>query len=186
MNRTSIVLRCLAAGGALALTLGIVALPASAQAAPAGTNGTTRANPGAPSVHQSALVPAHRAAPSTRSTTAGPGGALPAANQDGACNSETNGDGDFCLWFSTNFVGSLSDFFNSDANLSNNTFLTPGLGLGSVVANNAESGLNADSNLSVIVFTGVNGTGSAGLINPRQFGNFNPTFTNNIESFMFA
>jgi len=46
--------------------------------------------------------------------------------------------------------------------------------------------LNADSNLSVIAFTGANGTGSAGVIGPRQFGNFNTTFVNNVESFRFS
>lgn len=115
-----------------------------------------------------------------------PGGALPAANQDGACNSLANGDGDLCLWFSTNFVGSLSDYFVRDANLNDNFFLTPGLGLGAVVANNSESSLNADSNLTALVFTGTGFTGAAGAIPPRQFGNFNATFVNNVESFEWA
>jgi Peptidase inhibitor family I36 len=114
-----------------------------------------------------------------------PAGVLPAANQDGACNSETNGDGDFCLWFSTNFVGSLSDYFNSDPNLGDNRFLTPGLGLGQVVANDSESALNADTRLSVVVFTGVNGSGAGGTVAPRAFGNFNASFVNNVESFRF-
>jgi hypothetical protein len=181
VNRTSIALRCLATGGALALAL---VVPASAQATPTAATAGTRTAPAAPAALKPALVPAH-GRPVTRTASA-PGGALPAANQDGACNSLANGDGDFCLWFSTNFVGSLSDFFTSDANLGDNTFLTPGLGLGSAVANNSESALNADSNLSVIVFTGGNGTGTAGVIGPRQFGNFNTTFMNSVESFRFA
>jgi hypothetical protein len=190
VNRVTIALCSIAAGAALAFS---VAAPAGAS--PTAATAPTAVSPGARALPgmtpsggtlaagaQSALVKASRPAPVTRAAT----GPLTAANQDGACNSAANGDGDMCFWFSTNFVGSLSDFFNSDGNLSDNTFLTPGLGLGAPVANNSESGLNADSNLSVFVFTGANGTGSGGFISPRQFGNFNTTFVNNIESFQFA
>src|SRR6266498_2108884 len=133
----------------------------------------------------SALVPARAQAPVATLKTGARGSVSPLANQDGACNSLSNGDGDFCYWFSTNFVGSLSDFFFSDANLGNNIFLTPGLGLGQPVANNSESALNADSFLSVLVFTGANFSGTAGIVQPRQFGNFNATFVNNVESHEF-
>ena len=132
---------------------------------------------------KSALVPA-QGRPSV--VTVKPGTVLPNANQDGACNTLTNGDGDFCYWFSTNFVGSMADFFFNDSNLSNNMFLTPGLGLGDVVANDSESALNADSNLSVFVFTGANFSGTFGVVQPRQFGNFNTTFANNVESHFFS
>jgi hypothetical protein len=158
-------------GGALGLTLA----PA-ASAAPAGAGGTaaTRYGP--------ALVPASRPAPAVVKKN---GDVTTNADQDGACNSLANGDGDFCLWFSTNFVGSLSDFFNSRTNLNNAMFLTPGLGLGQVVGNDSESALNADTRLSVVAFTGVGFSGAGGLVQPRQFGNFNPTFANNVESFQF-
>jgi hypothetical protein len=158
------------------MVLGL-ALPAGAAptaAAPAPVSAAT-AKP--------ALVPAH-GRPSVVSVR--PGSAIPAANLDGACNSLANGDGDFCLWFGPDFVGSLVDFFVSDTNLSNNTFLTPGLGLGQPVANNADSALNADTSASVLVFTGAGFSGTAGVVNPRQFGNFNPTFANNVESHSFV
>jgi hypothetical protein len=114
-----------------------------------------------------------------------PGTVTPNATQDGACNMFANGDGDFCYWWAANFVGSLSDYFFNDSDLRNNLYLTPGLGLGEVVADNSESALNADSNLSVLVFTGVGFSGTAGFVNPRQFGNFNATFIDNVASHEF-
>jgi hypothetical protein len=174
MRSVKIGLSLLAAASALTLALAPAASAAPASAAPAAA-----ALAAASTVP--ALIPTS-AKPPVRIT---PAGVHTDADQDGACNSLTNGDGDFCLWFSTNFVGSLADYFTSKPNLNTLTFLTPGLGLGSVVANNAESSLNADTRLSVVVFTGVNGTGAGGLVNPRQFGNFNPTFVNNVESFRF-
>jgi hypothetical protein len=158
---------------ASALTL---ALAQPAGAAPSGPA------PTAASGAKSALVPA-QGRPAVVKIK--PGTVLPNLNQDGACNSLANGDGDFCYWFSTNFVGSLSDFFFSDTNLNNNMYLTPGLGLGDVVGNDSESALNADSNLSVLVFTGLSFSGTFGVVNPRQFGNFNATFVNNVESHEF-
>src|SRR6266545_1989617 len=174
----------------------VVALPAGATpttAASTGAASTGAASTGAapsgaaPAAATAplALVPARAQAPVATLKTGARGSVSPLANQDGACNSLSNGDGDFCYWFSTNFVGSLSDFFFSDANLGNNIFLTPGLGLGQPVANNSESALNADSFLSVLVFTGANFSGTAGIVQPRQFGNFNATFVNNVESHEF-
>jgi hypothetical protein len=183
--RVTTALCATAAGAALGLAL---ATPASAQltaaAAPSAVIQGGRVAPKAPVVHQSALVDPRKV---TATSGTGPG-AIPAANQDGACNlpSSTNPDGDFCLWFGANLVGSLSDFFNSDSNLSNNMYLTPGLGLGAPVANNSESAMDADSNLSVIVFTGTGFSGTGGVISPRQTGNFNTTFADNVESFEFS
>jgi Peptidase inhibitor family I36 len=165
----------LAAASAMALAL----------ATPAGAAGADRTGAASATGAGPALVPAHGPVPAATRTVNRHGSVTPDADQDGACNTYGNGDGDFCYWFSTNFVGSMSDFFFSDANLGNNIFLTPGLGLGQVVANDSESALNADSNLAVIVFTGANFSGTAGFINPRQFGNFNSTFTNNVESHEF-
>jgi hypothetical protein len=170
MKSVKIGLGLLAAASALALT----ATPAAnAAPAPGAAPAVTRTVP--------ALVPTS-AKPPVRLT---PSGVHANADQDGACNSLTNGDGDACFWFSTNFVGSLADYFTSKPSLNTLTFLTPGLGLGQPVGNSSESVLNADTRLSVVVFTGTNGTGAAGLINPRQFGNFNTTFANNVESFQF-
>jgi hypothetical protein len=157
-----------------------LALAPGAGAAPTGTARVAAAP--AARTPASAVVPA-RGTPTIVKVS---GSASTYANQDGACNTLSNGDGDFCFWFSTNFVGSLSDFFFSDSNLGNNTFLTPGLGLGAVVANNSESALNADNNLTVLVYTGTSFSGTAGFVSPRTFGNFNATFTNNVESFRFV
>jgi len=165
---------------ASALALALAPSPAGAATTAARTGpASTPASP------QAAVVPARGPVPAGTVKIGGPGSVGTDDHQDGACNSLANGDGDFCFWFSTNFVGSLSDFFFSDANLGNNTFLTPGLGLGAVVANNSESALNADTRLSVLVYTGTNFTGTAGVVRPRQFGNFNATFVNNVESFEF-
>jgi hypothetical protein len=177
VKRVKIGLCSVAAASALVLAL----------APPAGAAAGSAARPAAvpaPASAQLALVPARGPVPAG-TVTSQPGSVGTYDNQDGACNSLANGDGDFCYWFSTNFVGSLSDFFFSDSNLGNNTYLTPGLGLGQVVANSSESALNADSNLSVLVFTGANFSGTSGLVRPRTFGNFNSTFTNNVESHSF-
>lgn len=155
---------------AVATTIALTYAPA-ATAAPAGPAAGAAAQPGVALVKASGLPPTVRAATD--------------ADQDGACNSLANGDGDFCLWFSTNFVGSLSDSFTSKTNLATINFLTPGLGLGQPVANNSESALNADTRLSVVVFTGAGFSGTPGVVAPRAFGNFNPTFVNNVESFQF-
>jgi hypothetical protein len=163
-------LSLLAAGSALALTL---APPAGA--APASGTPAAAARPG------SALVATSATPPTVKSN----GGASTNADQDGACNSLANGTGDFCLWFSTNFVGSLSDSFTSKTNLNSLRFLTPGLGLGETVANNSESALNADTRPTAVAFTGVGFSGTPGVVAPRAFGNFNPTFANNVESFQF-
>jgi hypothetical protein len=163
VKRVKICLSLLAAAGAVALT----AAPA-ASAAPASAPAARPASALVKASGQPATVHAARN-----------------ADQDGACNSLANGTGDFCLWFSTNFVGSLSDSFTSKTNLGTLTFLTPGLGLGQPVANNAESALNADTRLTAVVFTGVGFSGTPGTVAPRAFGNFNPTFVNNVESFQF-
>jgi hypothetical protein len=171
VKRVKTCLTLLTVGTALAL-----ALAPAASAAPASPGTDADA-----ATIALALVPAS-ATPVVVKKNAG---ASTNADQDGACNSLTNGDGDFCLWFSTNFVGSLCDRFTSDTNLADNTFLTPGLGLGQSVTNDSESSLDADTRLSVVVFTGASFSGAAGLVQPRQFGNFNPTFANNVESFRF-
>jgi hypothetical protein len=171
VTRVKIGLCLLSVASALTLALATPAGAAPSGAAPTATSGT-----------QPALAPAkgHPAVANVK-----PGTVTPNADHDGACNTLANGDGDFCYWFGANFVGSMNDFFFSDTDLRNNLYLTPGLGLGEAVADNSESALNADSNLSVLVFTGVGFSGTAGVVNPRQFGNFNSTFVNNVASHEF-
>lgn len=174
MNRVKICVMLLTVGGLLGVTLAPAANAAPSTRDAAGAAAATR--------YGLALVPASAPAPAIVKKS---GAASTNADQDGACNSLANGDGDMCLWFSTNFVGSLADFFTSRTNLNSFTFLTPGLGLGQVVGNDSESTLNADTRLTSVVFTGVGFSGAGGAIPPRQFGNFNPTFANNVESFQF-
>jgi hypothetical protein len=173
MRSVKIGLSLLAAASALTLALAPAASAAPAHAAPAATPAAAGTVP--------ALIPTTAKPP----VKVIPAGVHTNADQDGACNSLTNGDGDFCFWFGQNFVGSLADYFTSKPNLNTLTYLTPGLGLGQPVGNTSESSLNADTRLSVVVFTGVSGTGTGGLVNPRGFGNFNATFANNVESFRF-
>jgi Peptidase inhibitor family I36 len=168
VRRLNLTLCLLTAATAAALAATPPAL--AAPSAPADTG--TAASP---------LVPATAKAP----FVARPAGAATNATQDGTCDTLANGDGEFCFWFNTNFTGSLSDFFNSDGLLGDNTYLSPGDGLGQLVTNNSLSAANADFRLSVAVFTGANGTGSAGVVTPRGFGNFNATFARNVESFRF-
>jgi Peptidase inhibitor family I36 len=169
VRRLKLTLCLLAAATAAAL-----AVTPPATAAPTGPAASGTAAP--------ALVPATgKPAMVTR-----PAGAATNATQDGTCDTLANGDGEFCLWFGPNFASSLSDFFNSDGALGDNTYLSQGDGLGQIVSNNSQSAANADFRLSVAVFTGANGTGAAGVIAPRAFGNFNATFVGNVESFRFV
>jgi hypothetical protein len=106
-----------------------------------------------------------------------------AAHLDGACNLYSTGDGDFCLWYLQNYSGSRADFYFGDSNLNNDRFVTAGAGQGQIVGNNAESDYNYDRRLTAQVWTGVNYTGTSGIVPPNSGGNFTATFRNNVESF---
>jgi len=176
MNRTVLRRGTAVAIGGMALA-GIVAVgqPASADA---GGTAATSAGSGAPS-------PAPVAGASSASSTHGdrntPG--VSAKHLDGTCNVYSNGDGDLCLWYLRNFVGSRADFFWADSNLNDNRFITPGAGQGQIVGNNSESAWNYDRHLTAQVWTGINNTGTAGIISPNSGGNFVVPFINNVESF---
>jgi hypothetical protein len=127
--------------------------------------------------------PATPTVPKLQGTTGQvPGGAV-ALHLDGACNIYPNGTGDLCLWYLVNFVGASVDFYYSDNNLGNNAFIRPpNPGLGAVVANNTESGVNYDSIYTAWGCTGVNYTGLCGFARPHARGNITPAFKNNVES----
>jgi len=189
MNRLKTGLGMLAATGALALA---VATPASAGQAGGGL---------APATPGTAITKADRPVPAGAIKVGGAGSASPTArtsagigtghatnaHQDGFCNNPPAnvGDGDFCLWFLSNFGGSYSDFFFADTNLTDNVFITAGSGQGQTVAANAESALNADSNLTARVCTGVGQTGSCNIVPPRGFGNFVAPYFNGVRSFLW-
>lgn len=182
MNRMKTGLGLLATAGALAL-----ALAAPASAAGTSTKGTANA-PAARQVPAAAMKVHATPAPASRSDRAGSSvsGPVTAGHLDGACDVYSpGGDGDFCLWFLSNFVGSYADFFFADTNLTDNVFLTPGSGQGAVVGADAESDLNADSNLTARVCTGVGQTGSCNIVPPHGFGNFIAPWRNGVDSFLW-
>jgi hypothetical protein len=180
MNRVKTGLGLVAAAGALALAL---ATPASA-AGPS-TKGSANA-PAARPVPAAAMHVHSTPAPASRTAAGSSVGAITAGHLDGACDVYSpGGDGDFCLWFLSNFVGSYADFFFADTNLTDNTFLTPGSGQGATVAANAESDLNADSNLTARVCTGAGQTGSCNIVPPHGFGNFIAPWRNGVVSFLW-
>lgn len=183
MKRLLAGLGTLAIGGALALAL---AVPASA--APAVKSGSAANSAATRPVPAGAVKVGSAAATTPRSarTAGGIGTGVASNHLDGACDMLSNGDGDFCLWFFSNFVGSYADFFFSDFNLFDNVFLTPGAGQGAVVGADAESDLNADANLTAVVCTGTGQTGTCGVVPPRTFGNFVAPWRNGVASFQFV
>src|SRR5215213_736286 len=102
------------------------------------------------------------------------------------CSAYSDGHGDFCLWYLSNFTGSRTGFLRNDANLADDTFVGAGSGLGSTVTNNAESDWNYDRFATVFVATSPGYTGSIGFVGPSSGGNFSSTYKNNVESLYWA
>ncbi|WP_261556694.1 peptidase inhibitor family I36 protein [Frankia tisae] len=180
MNRTS--LRrglALAVGGVAAA--GIVAAGQPALAAGGGGSSTTAGTSVPAPVASFGLSTASTKSKSGRNDVGGS-----TAHIDGVCNLYRTGDGDLCLWYFQKYRGSHADFYISDNNLNNNTFNSPGTGQGSRVGNNSESAWNYDQYLTARVYTGVNSTGTWGIISPSSGGNFTSTFINNVESFIWT
>ena len=113
-------------------------------------------------------------------------GGVSVQHLDGVCNQYSSGVGDFCLWYFQNFTGSLADFFVNDCNLNDNFFITAGAGQGQRVGNNAESDWNFDLVFGARVWTGVNCTGTTGVVPQGSGGNFNLTYKNNVEGLQFV
>ncbi|MGZ4561750.1 MAG: peptidase inhibitor family I36 protein [Mycobacteriaceae bacterium] len=104
------------------------------------------------------------------------------APQNGTCNV-----GEVCLYFlHSPIFGSLYDTSHNDPYLSNNRFISAGLGRFAHVDNNAEFVWNRDPRTSVKVCTGPNYTGTCGFVLPNQSGNFTSTYKNNVESLIWA
>jgi len=102
------------------------------------------------------------------------------------CYAYSNGRGDFCLWYLTNYTQSRGGVGSNDSNLVNNYFVTSGSGQGSSLTNNAESDYNYDSYYTAKVTTSPNYYGYVGSVRPRTGGNFNSTYTNNVESIYWS
>jgi len=102
------------------------------------------------------------------------------------CSSYSDGHGDFCMWYLSNYAGSVTGFLRNDANLSDDTFVGAGSGQGATVNNNAESDWNYDRFSTVYVATSPGYTGSVGFVGPWSGGNFSSTYKNNVESLYWA
>ena len=74
----------------------------------------------------------------------------------------------------------------TNSNLVNNYFVTSGSGQGSSLTNNTESDYNYDSYYTAKVTTSPNYYGYVGSVRPRTGGNFNSTYTNNVESIYWS
>jgi len=107
----------------------------------------------------------------------------PDASQDGVVDV-----GDLGLYyFSSNLgYGSLYDTAHNDNYLFDNHFISAGAGQHQVVGANAEFAWNRDPHTTVIVCTGINYTGSCGVIGPNVYGNFTSTYSNRVESVYWA
>jgi Peptidase inhibitor family I36 len=107
--------------------------------------------------------------------------AVPQAVRDGACN-----EGDACLWYLSDFRGSVYDNSHNEPNLVNNRFISAGLGQLAQVGNDAESVFNQDGAVALVVCTGPNYTGTCGTVPPFTGGTLTSTYFNNVESFYWA
>ncbi|MCM3922513.1 peptidase inhibitor family I36 protein [Frankia sp. AiPs1] len=179
MKKTNLRRGLAVAVGAVAAA-GIIAAGQPASAATGG-GGATSGSTSAPAAPAGGIAAAGITTKATRN-----GGGVSAAHVDGLCNLYSNGDGDLCLWYLSNFGGSHADFFFADSNLNDNRFNSPGAGQGAIVGNNSESAWNYDRHLTARVYNGVNYTGPSGTISPSSGGNFTPTFANNVESFQWT
>jgi uncharacterized MAPEG superfamily protein len=132
-------------------------------------------------------------APSVERVSASTAAALHKARRTSAaaaattpCYAYSNGRGDFCLWYLTNYTQSRGGVGSNDSNLVNNYFVTSGSGQGSSLTNNTESDYNYDSYYTAKVTTSPNYYGYVGSVRPRTGGNFNSTYTNNVESIYWS
>lgn len=101
------------------------------------------------------------------------------ASQDGGVDV-----GDFGQWYfdSAHGYGSLYDTSHNDNYLQDNHFITAGAGQHTAVANNAEFVWNRDPHTSVVVCTGLNYTGTCGVVGPNVAGNLTSAYRDNLES----
>lgn len=108
------------------------------------------------------------------------GGAAVAGHLDGQCD-----PGDLCLWYGA-FEGSVADFYNSDGDLNDNVFLSPGAGQGTVVANNSESARNYDSSWTAWLCTGTSGQGMCVAVRPNHSVLLSGDIQDGVESIIWS
>jgi len=101
---------------------------------------------------------------------------------DGVCN-VYGSHGELCLYYFSNRNGSLLDLYDSDEDLENDEFLSPGPGHGQSVTNNVESVWNRDRRHSWRLCTEPDGDGDCMVVRPNRVINRLPSnFRNNVES----
>jgi Peptidase inhibitor family I36 len=127
-----------------------------------------------------AVAQNHLSAPRTPSLRTGT--AIPMTATADLCSSYSDGHGDLCLWYFSNFSGSSAGFLRNDANLVDDRFTSVGSGQSSLVTNNAESVWNYDRFKTAYVATSPGYTGFVGFLSPWSGGNFTSTYRNNVES----
>ncbi len=108
-----------------------------------------------------------------------------AAARDGVCES-----GEFCYYYLTNLVGSVSDFTQSVPNYGTTEptcydFKGPGFGQGQCIKNNAESAWNRSSR-PVTVFFNSNYGGQSQTIPANSWRNLDPGLSDNNASHRFG
>jgi hypothetical protein len=169
----------------IAATAAIVgaALPASA----AGHDASKRGGPSAPAKGTGpAVTPGSQVgAPSARQGDKSTGNGLRPLRAE-ACYAYSDGTGDLCLWYLQSYAGSRGGFYNNDANLNDDVFVTAGSGQYSHIGNNAESVWNYDHYWTAWLATSPNFTGSIGYVKPYTGGNLSSTYKNNTESFYWT
>jgi len=152
------------------------AAPSSGSSAQSATAAQAGAKPTTTSMRDGRTAPFNKAA-------ALAGANVPqAVAQDGVCDLYSNGTGEGCQWFFSNFTGSMSDLFFNDTNLCDNFFVTAAAGQGSAVCHNAESVWNRDTLFTLWVYTGFSFTGSAGFVGTSVFGNYVSPWFNGVNS----
>jgi hypothetical protein len=122
----------------------------------------------------------------TGSATRASSAARPNLTTGDACSAYSDGHGDLCMWYFSNYNGSNTGFLRSDYNLNDDHFVSAGSGQNSLVTNNAESVWNYDHYTTAYVATSPGFTGSIGYIRPWTGGNFSSTYSNNVESLYWA
>jgi hypothetical protein len=114
------------------------------------------------------------------SSTSASQGANTLVSQDGPCDV-----GEVCLYYNDDFTGSSYDMAHNEPSLFNNRFNTIALGSGQVVANNARSVWNRDTNATVRLCTSAQYGGSCATFLPNSFGNLPLALRDNVESFIW-
>jgi hypothetical protein len=98
------------------------------------------------------------------------------------CYLYSNGTGDLCSWWNTNYGQSRGGNYYADANWLDNYFVTAGYGQWSSMNNNSASAYNYDSYLTARVYTGANGTGYWKVLSPKYGQNHQYPFYLTISS----